>query len=472
MALMAHGFFRVLAIAGMEVCWLYAVLGFVQTWACDRCLLLSGLFLFYPSAFGLHRLLPKVGGNPLFRQALSWLVWLASAALFTGLVANGGEGVLNTSWIPSLVRRTFSPASFPTPELLTIAGSAVLWGCGKRLSRLSGDASTVLREFQFGVLILLVVFFLCGQLGLDIEELVPLTVVFFFFALTGLPANLLHGGPGATSKRRRAGWFGMVIAVVCLVLAAGLVSAYILKPELLNLVLSLLAAAARFAGRLIAMIIAFLASFLPDPEPQTFQMPAPSAGIHRDPSFLIDILKIPESVRRIAGIIVSGIWVVLFLAALWSLSSALLKWMLQKIVYPDGAEVETLSGAFREDLYALLKTLVRKMDHLLSRFLGIFGIARIRRYATTEPLSGRAVYRQLLRWSARKGFPRHRAQTPGEYLELLSKRLPGGLGEFSLITSGYLEERYGAVPTAPGDLEKIHSAWSRLKSKKYKKLTL
>lgn len=458
-----HSLLKTLAVGGMETCWLYAILAIVQTRACDQCLIVPGLFIFYPFAYGLHRFFLKARGNILLRQILSWFLWLMGAVLFTGSIANG-SGLPNTGWFHPLAYRIFALASFPTPEFLAFAGSAILWGCGKRLSRLGSDESIVLSEFQFGVFILLVVFFLDGQWKLDVHGLVPLTMIFFFFALTGLPSSLLHSGPGLTSEGRRASWFGIVVGVVCLVLAAGLIAASILKPELLNLLWSLVEAAGRFIGRLIVKLIAFLASILPEPEPPRIEMPVPpSAGIEKDPSFIAKVLRIPESVRRVAGMIVSTIWIVLFLAAIWSLSSALIKWLLQRVTHPNGAEVETLSGAFREDIYALMKSLVRMMDRLLSIFLGFFGVKRIRKVATLETMSARAIYRQLLRWSAKKGCPRRRAQTPGEYLDVLAEALPGGYPEFSLITSGYIEERYSPVPAAPGRLEQIRESWRRVK---------
>lgn len=463
MAPVRHSPFRILAIAGMEICWLYAVLAIVHTRACDQCLFVPGVFVFYPFAFGLHSFFLKAKANALFRHILSWFVWLISASLFTGYIANGGSGIFY---------RIFELASFPSPEFLTFAGAAILWGCGKRLSSMGGDDAIILSEFQFGVFILLVVFFLDSQLKLDVDGLMPLTMIFFFFALTGLPANILHGGPGLTSKGRRVGWFGIVVGVVCLVLAAGLLAASILKPELLNLLWSMVEAVGRFIARLIAKLFAFLASIFPEPEAPRIQMPAPVAGIERDPSFIAKVLKIPESVRKVAALMVSTIWIVLFLAAIWSLSSGLIKWLLQRVVHPNGAEVETLSGAFREDLYALVKSLVRKMDRVLSILLGFFGIKRISKAATSETVSARAIYRQLLRWSARKGCSRHRAQTPREYLDVLSERLPGGDREFSLITSGYLEERYSPFPTAPAQLEQINASWKRLKSKRRRKLKI
>jgi hypothetical protein len=454
----------------MEICWLYAILLLVHYQACDQCLFIPALFIFYPFAFGFHRIIQKRVGNPLLRHTVSWLVWLICAFLFAGFLANDGFG-FQTSWIPPLLRRVFSLGLFPTQEFLTLAGSGVLWGCGKRLARIAGEESVILSEFQFGIFMLLIVFFLDSQWKLDLDGLVPITVTFFFFGLTGLPANLLHGVSGRTSTGRKARWFAIIACAVCLVLAAGLLVASIMKPDLMNQILSLIEAAGRFAGRLIARIIAFLMSLFPDPEPQKFDLPMPPSSVaDRDPSFIAKLFRIPESVRRVAGMIVSGIWIFLFLAALWSLSSALIKWLLQRMSLSNGVEVETLSGAFREDLIALFKTLVRKMDRLFSMFLGFFGIKRLRRIASPEGESARSVYRQFLRWASRKGVPRPRAQTPGEYLDHLAKRLPGGYDEFSLITSGYIEARYSRTSSPPGTIERIVASWKRLKRKRGKAL--
>jgi hypothetical protein len=449
----------------MEVCWLYALLAVVETRAHGPGLSLPAVLVFYPLAYGLHRFLLAPRGKTIVRQSLSWVIWVIAAIFFAGSSAAGDSGLLDPFWIRSLLPRVFALGSFPSPEFLAMGGSALLWGCGMRLARLSGDGATLLSEFQFGTFMLLVVFFLDAQWKLNVDGLVPLTFVFFLFALTGLPAGLLRIDSGRASKRRNWGWISVVIGVVCIVLAAGLLAASLLKPELLNQLLALAEAAARLVGRLIAKIFAFLASILPNPEPPKIEMVAPPAGMERDPSFIAKVLRIPESVRSIAAMIVSAIWIVLFLAALWSLSSALVKWLLQRMSNPNGAEIETLSGAFREDLYALMKSLVRGMDRFFSLLLGLFGIKRIRKALAPDPVSARSVYRQLLRWSARKGCGRQRAQTPGEYLDVLLKRMPAGSGEFSLITSGYIEERYGPVPAAPERLEMIRESWKRVKTK-------
>jgi hypothetical protein len=393
-------------------------------------------------------------------------VWLICAALFSGFLTNEGFP-FQTSWIASLARWVFSPALFPTPEFLTFAAGAVLWGCGTRLARIGGDPTVILTEFQFGIFMLLIVFFMDSQWKLHLDGLVSITMIFFFFALTGLPTNLLQGTAGRTSTGRRARWFAIVLVAVCLVLAAGLLVASIMKPELMNQVWAMIEAAGRFLGRLIAKILSFLMSFFPDPEPHKFDFPVPpSSGAERDPSFIARVLRIPDSVRRVAGIIVSAIWVFLFLAAIWSLSSALVKWLLQRISHSNGVEVETLSGAFREDLIALVKALVGRMDRLFSLFLALFGLRRIRKIASPENVSARVVYRQLLRWASRKGHPRPKAQTPGEYLDLLAKKLPGGYDELALITSGYIEERYSRASTDPGTMERIVASWKRLKQKR------
>ncbi|PKN65102.1 MAG: hypothetical protein CVU57_11870 [Deltaproteobacteria bacterium HGW-Deltaproteobacteria-15] len=463
-----HTPFRILSVAGMEICWLYAILLLAHHRACDQCLFIPALFLFYLAAFGFHRLIGK--GNPLISHVISWFVWLVCAVLFAGFLSNEGFG-FQLSWISSLVRRVFSLASFPTWEFLTLAGSGVLWGCGKRLARIAGDGSVILSEFQFGTFMLLIVFFLASQWKLDLDGLVPITMIFFFFALTGLPANLLQAGSGWSLTGRKARWFAIIVCAVCLVLIAGLIVASIMKPDLMNQILSLVEAAARFVGRVIARIIAFLMSFFPDPEPSKFDLPLPpSSGADRDPSFIARMFRIPESVRRVASMIVSGIWICLFLAAMWSLSSSLIKWLLQRVSLSNGMEVETLSGAFREDLIALLKAVVRNMDRLFSMFLGLFGLKRIRRIASPENVSVRSVYKQLLRWASRKGVPRPRAQTPGEYLDLLAKKLPGGYDEFSLITSGYIEARYSKALPPPGTIERIVASWKALRRKRGKSL--
>jgi hypothetical protein len=452
---------RILSVAGMELCWLYAVFAVVQAQACSRFAFMTTTLVFYLLAFGIQRYLLKAKGKILVQHILGWFFWLFFALLFASLVENDGAGLLN---------RIFSWATFPSPELLALAGSAVSWGGGKRISRVYIDDSVMLSEFQFGLFMLLVAFFLEGQWQLQLGGLVPLTMVFIFFALGGLPAGLLHVG-SRTSTSRRIGWFGIVAGSICIVLAAGLLASSILKPEFINLLLSIAEAVGRFIGGLILKIIDFLMSFLPQPEPQSLKdLPDLSLGIRKEPPLIVKILTIPESVRKVANVLMAAIWIGLILAALWSLSKSLLNWLLKRGAYPDGMEVETLSGAFREDLYALLKWLAWRMDRVLTKLLSLFGFRRVLSVAAPDVSSARALYRQLLRWSVKKGCARQKAQTPGEYLDVLAERMPGGYNEFALITSTYMEERYSPVSASSDALERTRACWRRVKRKRRKEL--
>jgi hypothetical protein len=455
--------FRILALAGMEACWIYGYLLLFHHRACEQCLFIPGILCFGPLAFLLGRWVRAWRRSGALRETLLWLTWGILALLFTGWTVESVSPFSGHLWLRSLPGRVFSIGSFPSPELLTFSGTALLWGLGQRLSRPFRDDSILHSEFQFGLSMLLILLFLDGQWGLHIPGLLPLTTAFFLFALTGLAMNLLQGGTDWSSSGRRALWSGVVLCVVCLVVAAGLLAVTLLTPDLMNQVVSLLEEIGRWVGAWIAMILSLLAGLFPTPEPQGLLLPAPAPGIEKDPSIIAKLFRIPESLRKIGGFLVAAIWLFLFLGAIWTLSVALFQWLVRRMARSEETEVEPLTGAFKEDLLLLMRMLGLKMRRLHQGLLRLFG-----RGAPGEaaPASARLVYRKLLRWAAHRGFPRSPFQTPGEYLETLVQRAPGASAEMAFLTAHYVVERYSREEIAPALADEMEAKWKRVKGTK------
>ena len=455
--------FRTLALAGMEACWVYGWLLLLHHHACDRCLFIPGILAFGPAAFLIGRLLRNGRKGGALRQTLLWLLWLAAALLYTEWIVQGTSLLEGFGWLRSFPGRVFSIVLFPTPELLTLLGTALLWVLGQRLSGSFRDGSILLTEFQFGLSMILILLLLETLLDLHIQQFMPLTMIFFLFALTGLSMSLLQAGTDWSSSARRALWSGVVVGVICLVLAAGVLAVYLLNPDLMNRVVSVLEEILKWIGRWIARILSFLASFFPTPEPQRLNLPPPPPGVGQDPSIIAKFLRIPESVRKVGSFLVAAIWIFLFVGAIWTLSNALFKWLLQRIAQSEDSEVVPVSGAFKEDLRWLLKVLAVKMKRLYGSILRLFGRGAS---VKTPPSSARIIYRRLLRWAAARGFPRGLAQTPGEYLRTLVEKVPRAESAVSFITAHYVVERYSAETVAPVQVEEMEAKWKAVKRAK------
>lgn len=114
-----------------------------------------------------------------------------------------------------------------------------------------------------------------------------------------------------------------------------------------------------------------------------------------------------------------------------------------------------------EDLFGLLRQALRKgwdrfaegLDRMMrfDRINQLHAAARIRR-----------VYAQLMRLSARLGYARPPSKTPLEFLPQLAKLFPEHQEDLLVITKAYLLVRYGELPDAKADVERVETAWQRI----------
>jgi hypothetical protein len=205
----------------------------------------------------------------------------------------------------------------------------------------------------------------------------------------------------------------------------------------------------------VVRFIAFLARLIPQPEIKPYPAGGGAGSAPRDPSAVADLLQIPDYVRRIAAFIVAAFWVVLFGVCLWRMASQVAAWLRRQMNAPDGAEVETLRGAWRQDLRRLLRRL-RGWFVWLGYALGRRGAADP---LPEEAAAVRRLYRSLLAWSAAGGCPRRRHQTPHEFLGRLCERLPDARAQLALITDHYAEVRYGGRRPGGDIVKLLESTW-------------
>jgi len=141
------------------------------------------------------------------------------------------------------------------------------------------------------------------------------------------------------------------------------------------------------------------------------------------------------------------------------MASQVAAWLRRQMNDPDGAEVETLRGAWRQDLRRLLRRVLRRMRG----WFAWLGYALGRRGATDplpeEAAAVRRLYRRLLAWSAAGGCPRRRHQTPHEFLGRLCERLPEARAKLALITDHYTEVRYGGRRPGGDIVKLLESTW-------------
>jgi hypothetical protein len=185
-----------------------------------------------------------------------------------------------------------------------------------------------------------------------------------------------------------------------------------------------------------------------------------------EPPVWTKLFRLPEWVRRVGSIAMITIWMILILAALWSVSSQILHWLRQRLEGMSEVEVEPMSGAFFDDLLALLKgifLLVSRFFRFLSR---PFRHKESAHAASPEISSIRAIYRRMMDWAASAGCPRNAAQTPYEYLRVLAQWLPEAGEDFAFITNHYVLVRYGDCFPSHGTLNQVKTTLEKLRQAK------
>jgi hypothetical protein len=454
-----------LAIAGAEACWIYTALLLLDVKAVRGDLPLLGILSFYPLAFVLGKAVRRLpwGGIRVF--ILSWVLWFV---FFLGLAKHYAAPFGNPfepAWIHSFLGGLLQ-VSYLSTQQLTLACCILLWWLGTRLLRLRLDFATSLTEFQFGVAILLILFFFESQWDLDLPGLVPLTMAFFVFSFAGTAVTHAREGSGWLSGPFRSRWMSLLIFTLVSILIGGMIIVAFVKPEILKLILSLLTMAWNFFWDLVFRVVSFLAGLFSSPEPVTFPaMPAMPAPPPESPSW-VKLFRLPEWVRRVGSVVMICIWMILILAAIYSVSSQIIHWLRQRLESMSEVEVEPLSGAFLDDLLYLFKSLFLLALRFFRFVFQPFRRKRTVKAVSPEISSIRTIYRRMMDWAASAGCPRHVAQTPYEFQRVLARWLPEAGEDFAFITKHYALVRYGDCLPSHDTLEQIKMTWERLREAK------
>ncbi len=449
-----------LIIMGMDCCWLYALLILLNKQVTDGHLSIPWLLLLYPLAFIFNKLLQRLRLSKVYLYAVNGLVWAIGMLLMVKTQLYSGLGLFEPAWLLALPQALSRIIQTLEPEILLLGGSIVLWWLGWRLARLRVTFTTSVTEFQFGLAILLIVFFSASQLGVQLANSVLIALVFFLFALAGMALARSLEGAGWLTGSYQGLWSGLLLAGIGLILILGLLIGSVVTPDFLQLILIPF----KWLWGMVLKAITFLASLFPEPEP--VELPPALVMPEMLPPEAEEGFKMwtmPESVR-------SGLrlgWGVLFfgliLVALWRVSSQIFGWLRRKLT-PAEAEVEPLPGAFRADLQGLLKRIMLKLLGFRLPFW---------RQKKLEPLSSetasiRQIYRQLLRWAASSGWPRHLSQTPHEYLHTLENLLPVAQQELRFITEQYVSVRYSPRSPTEKELYQFRRSWYQLRQNRLK----
>ncbi|MCU0603683.1 MAG: DUF4129 domain-containing protein [Desulfobacterales bacterium] len=442
---------------GMEACWMAGGLWLLEARASPDALPVLRLLLGLPLAFVLWRFTRTL--SPPLRLSAGIAGGVVWTLLLTAFSTFPLDPLPEPAWVAGPIGRLFQRQGAPNPTQLTALAAVGTWVAGLRLAAVRVGFDRLLSEFQFGLPILLLIFFCAVQWDATLPAPAALAFAFFAFFLLGMAAARGADAGGWLQGPARARWLIALVCNAALVLAVGLLLTAAVTPEALKIVLDALQALWDAMVDWVVRFIAFLARLIPQPEIKPYPAGGGAGSAPRDPSAVADLLQIPDYVRRIAAFIVAAFWVVLFGVCLWRMASQVAAWLRRQMNDPDGAEVETLRGAWRQDLRRLLRRVLRRMRG----WFAWLGYALGRRGAADplpeEAAAVRRLYRRLLAWSAAGGCPRRRHQTPHEFLGRLCERLPEARAKLALITDHYTEVRYGGRRPGGDIVKLLESTW-------------
>jgi hypothetical protein len=453
-----------LTLIGVEGCWLYALLSLLNNRAVDGRLSILGILVLLPIAFIFNLLLGRLRWPRAWVLVVSWLGWVVGVLLVVKIQLFGGLPLSDPKWLLAIPHAITGVLYTFGPELLILLMTAVIWWLGRRLASRAGNFPTTVSEFQFGLIMLIIIFLIASALKTKLDSPVPVAITFFLLALLGMSVSHALAGTGWLSGLHQGHWSGLLLATIGAVLILGLLIAWIVTPDLLQLLWTAIKTAWGFIWSLIVKLLLFIASLFPPAEPAELP-PMPVAPETGPDDEVFKMWTMPEWLKSITKLLMTILWVGLLLAALWRISSDVFRWLRRKMAGMAGAEFEPLPGAFKADLLGLLK-------RVFSRLLGLKLLFRLRKRQVVLPpevASVRQVYRQLLRWAAAGGYPRYPSQTPGEYRDSLAGLLPEAGDDLNMVTQHYMRVRYGAFLYTGDELKELGEAWHRLKQARLKR---
>jgi hypothetical protein len=440
-----------ITILGMEISWLYALLNATNKADADRVsipLLMVILFVSLGVSWGLRYLKwPKLA-----LTGLSWILGVIFMLLMIKIQLFPDTSFRDPAWLNSIPHGFSLIFTSFDSALLILLSSLVLWWFGRRLAYTKADFSAAVAEFQFGLGILIIVFFCAYELKLDQSSSIPVTLTFFALALLGISLSHARDSNSWPSSWQQGNWSTMLIVSIIIILLLGLLISLIFTPDLINRFLKALG----WVWSQIDRFIGFLASLFPQQNGEEIPLPSIPSGGGPDEGGGV---KFPEwllpGIRLAWEILAAG--VVLF--AIYRVTSQIFGWMRRR--GNSGGEVESLKGAFKLDFLNWLKRILYKIFRIKANSSPKGKSSSI----PPEIASVRQLYSQFLHWAAEKGYPRPKSQTPNEYEYVLGGVIPENQEDLDFITREYVNARYGSELPTEIEVSQLKQKWQELKKK-------
>ncbi|MCJ7558903.1 MAG: DUF4129 domain-containing protein [Gammaproteobacteria bacterium] len=355
-------------------------------------------------------------------------------------------------------------------ELLVIVALLFVWWWGLRLTRERIGPHMAIKHFQIGsILLLLYAAVIAGLVGY--HPPVWIYVLFLFSGLIAMGAarvsvvGYLRGGRRSPFNRR---WLGEMVVAAVIMLAIAAITAVFFTGQSERIV-GWLEGLAYILGLIVAspllLILALLAGWLNEMDSASFEI-VPESDIpleeveNADPAGMPFVGEGAISEIDLVPILQSALtWIVVILALY-----VLYKFLRRTVVLMRmrWRDVEDESGAYsglgglgqllRDVLLGEAQQAVDGFSRRLNRKERIMAAEQIRN-----------IYAQLLDLSEELGHSRPASITPLEFLPELDGQFSGLSEDLRVITTAYVDIRYGELPETQGQLEAVENAWQRVR---------
>lgn len=447
-------------VMALEGCWLYTLVYILNILIAEGRLNVPGLLPLYLLAFGTNWLWCRLGWPRVIRGALNIIGGVVFTLLAVKFQLFGHLPLADAMWLAA-VGEAFTNIFYGlSPEMVLLVSGGVLWWFGQRMASLPMAFATAVREFQFGLIVLLLLLFIVY--GMEIQLSHTILVVTIFFAASLLSLSIAHAQENKQSTEFYHGnWLGILLVSISAIILLGLAIGSVITPDLLQLVV----AGLTWLWGLIVKGITFIASLFPQSDITPGEV-LPGAGPMpvQEPDYS-KFFVLPEVVRKGLRFGWSILMIGMLLVFLWRISEQIFTWLRTKFGATGNAEYESLSGAFWTDIQSLFQHIFRWILKILR------WPALLKKQKTVEPkeiTSIRQLYQQLLRWAAKAGLPKPVFLTAYEYLDVLQEKMPAYRDTIQYVTGKYVSARYGHVTPSIEELDQLKQSWHNLKHQKLK----
>jgi len=419
------------------------------------------------------RLAPRTGLT-LGRQRLLILVLLLAMVTFLTrfhvhehIALGSGEwpALLLDEWVRLFQALTDAP--------ITLAVVLLCWWRGMRLVYREFTLYSVSLSFRLSSLWMVAAGFLWE--GPRAGEVAFLIYGYFFFAILSMGlarVDEIAGKKEGVAQPFGAGWLSIMLLAGLAVVGLGWVVARAYSPEGFKALGEWLAPAFQlieravytifmFLGRILEPILAFLVGIMEMLLNLVMQnadevMPQDFGGIVPEQ----EATQMAEGGFPWGAILKWGVIAGIVLVALLGVVYTLRKLAPREDVEDDSSS-RTLLGLdeWRKDLMDGLRAGADRLSDMMST-LTRHGLG-MELYAV---LSIRSIYANLGRLASRRGFPRHAAATPFEYMPALERAFPHAThADLACITDAYVGVHYGEAPSSLREVQEIRQCWDRVR---------